>query len=54
MVFISFFVAIIVDICYAAECGQEDFTRCAEPLDKLHLTSDFQIGKKEQLDKLCS
>lgn len=39
----------------AEECGQEEFTKCSEPLDMLHLTSEFSIGasKKEELDKLC-
>uniref|UniRef100_A0A1A9WW21 DUF19 domain-containing protein n=1 Tax=Glossina brevipalpis TaxID=37001 RepID=A0A1A9WW21_9MUSC len=39
----------------AEECGQEEFTKCAEPLEMLHLTSEFSIGaaKKEELDKLC-
>ncbi|XP_017054330.1 uncharacterized protein LOC108096896 [Drosophila ficusphila] len=37
------------------ECDQEEFTKCAEPLDMLHLTSNFSIGpaRKEDLDKLC-
>ncbi|XP_037953962.1 uncharacterized protein LOC119684084 [Teleopsis dalmanni] len=37
------------------ECGQEEFTKCAEPIEILHLTSEFSIGgaKKEELDKLC-
>ncbi|XP_022227648.2 uncharacterized protein LOC111077610 [Drosophila obscura] len=37
------------------ECGQEEFTKCAEPLEMLHLTPEFSIGpaKKEELDKLC-
>ncbi|KAI9576431.1 hypothetical protein GQX74_009487 [Glossina fuscipes] len=39
----------------AEECGQEEFAKCAEPLEMLHLTSEFSIGaaKKEELDKLC-
>ncbi|XP_030375339.1 uncharacterized protein LOC115624680 [Scaptodrosophila lebanonensis] len=39
----------------AEECGQEEFTKCAEPLEMLHLTSEFSIGaaKKDELDKLC-
>ncbi|XP_053962132.1 uncharacterized protein LOC128865803 [Anastrepha ludens] len=38
------------------ECGQEEFTKCAEPLEMLHLTSEFSIGaaKKDELDKLCN
>jgi len=37
------------------DCGHEEFAKCAEPLDMLHLKSDFSIGaaKKEDLDKLC-
>uniref|UniRef100_A0A1A9V4X6 Uncharacterized protein n=1 Tax=Glossina austeni TaxID=7395 RepID=A0A1A9V4X6_GLOAU len=39
----------------AEECGHEEFAKCAEPLEMLHLTSEFSIGaaKKEELDKLC-
>uniref|UniRef100_A0A0A1WQY9 Uncharacterized protein C9orf117 n=1 Tax=Zeugodacus cucurbitae TaxID=28588 RepID=A0A0A1WQY9_ZEUCU len=38
------------------ECGQEEFTKCAEPLDMLHLTSELSIGaaKKDELLKLCN
>ncbi|BFG05576.1 uncharacterized protein DMAD_04276 [Drosophila madeirensis] len=37
------------------ECGQEEFTKCAEPLEMLHLTPEFSIGpaKREELEKLC-
>lgn len=43
------------EVANSEECGQEEFTKCAEPLDMLHLTSDFSIGpaKKEELEKLC-
>ncbi|XP_067629970.1 uncharacterized protein [Eurosta solidaginis] len=41
---------------HGEECGQEEFTKCAEPLEMLHLTSEFSIGaaKKDELDKLCN
>uniref|UniRef100_A0A1B0FJT0 Uncharacterized protein n=1 Tax=Glossina morsitans morsitans TaxID=37546 RepID=A0A1B0FJT0_GLOMM len=55
-----YFVAITVALASmttvdAEECGQEEFAKCAEPLEMLHLTSEFSIGaaKKEELDKLC-
>ncbi|XP_059225238.1 uncharacterized protein LOC106092481 [Stomoxys calcitrans] len=37
------------------DCGQEEFTKCTEPLEMLHLTSEFSIGaaKKDELEKLC-
>lgn len=45
----------LIPVVNAEECGQEEFTKCAEPLEMLHLTSEFSIGaaKKEELDKLC-
>ncbi|KAI8122470.1 uncharacterized protein LOC111684790 isoform X1 [Lucilia cuprina] len=57
---LSFYIAITIALALVAtvnaeECGQEEFTKCAEPLEMLHLTSEFSIGaaKKEELDKLC-
>ncbi|XP_075166411.1 uncharacterized protein LOC142238603 [Haematobia irritans] len=53
---VTFTVALaLVTSVSAEECGQEEFTKCAEPLEMLHLTSEFSIGaaKKEELDKLC-
>lgn len=37
------------------ECGQEEFTKCAEPLEMLNLSPKFSIGdgKKEDLNELC-
>lgn len=37
------------------ECGTEEFTRCAEPFEMLHLSSEFSYAavEKEELDKLC-
>ncbi|XP_023171241.1 uncharacterized protein LOC111599728 [Drosophila hydei] len=47
--------ALLMAVVRSEECGQEEFTKCAEPLEMLHLTSEFSIGaaKKEELDKLC-
>ncbi|EDW73709.1 uncharacterized protein [Drosophila tropicalis] len=47
--------ALLLALARSEECGQEEFTKCAEPLDMLHLTKEFSMGpaKKEELDKLC-
>ncbi|XP_016930535.2 uncharacterized protein [Drosophila suzukii] len=46
---------LLVSLANSEECGQEEFAKCSEPLDMLHLSSNFSIGpaKKEELDKLC-
>ncbi|XP_017835945.1 uncharacterized protein LOC108595252 isoform X1 [Drosophila busckii] len=47
--------AMLLVLVRSEDCGQEEFTKCAEPLEMLHLTSEFSIGaaKKDELDKLC-
>ncbi|XP_017079372.1 uncharacterized protein LOC108113326 [Drosophila eugracilis] len=46
---------LLLSVANSEECGHEEFTKCSEPLDMLHLTSNFSIGaaKKDELDKLC-
>ncbi|XP_034104289.1 uncharacterized protein LOC133842379 [Drosophila sulfurigaster albostrigata] len=47
--------ALLMAVVRSEECGQEEFTKCTEPLEMLQLTTEFSIGaaKKEELDKLC-
>ncbi|KAH8347759.1 hypothetical protein KR084_000777 [Drosophila pseudotakahashii] len=46
---------LLPSVANSEECGQEDFAKCAEPLDMLNLSSNFSLGPetKEDLDKLC-
>ncbi|XP_016988438.1 uncharacterized protein LOC108051007 [Drosophila rhopaloa] len=48
-------VLLLLSVASSEECGQEEFSQCAEPLDMLQLTSNFSIGpaKKEELEELC-
>ncbi|KAI8037562.1 uncharacterized protein LOC128255454 [Drosophila gunungcola] len=46
---------LLLSVASSEECGQEEFSKCAEPLDMLRLTSNFTIGpaKREELEELC-
>ncbi|EDW92254.1 uncharacterized protein LOC6531752 isoform X1 [Drosophila yakuba] len=54
LIFSALLLLLSADVANSEECGQEELTKCSQPLDMLQLT-DFSIGpaKKEELEKLC-
>lgn len=51
-----FFSVLSIIVCYVSseDCGQEELTNCARPLQILQSTSELSIAaKKEELEKLC-